>query len=146
MLISTASHPGLVGQYLNSQIAPQDAKPAAASPVSEQPPPAPADSAPAEAVQLSTAYLSEGAARPGVYAEIWKDGVKVALVDQTGGVTPLSSMVPGSLGSGGGVEVAARRAVQIAVAVGGEIRSMGAVVSPQTLNMRAKLQTTYGAL
>lgn len=79
------------------------------------------------------------------YAEIWKDGQKVAEVDVYGGVTAHSGMIAATTSNpGGGPELAARRAAQIALAIGGEIRSAGQVVDRPTLLMRARLQSAYG--
>ena len=79
------------------------------------------------------------------YAEIWKDGQKIADIDIYGGVTAHNGMIAAAMSSaGGGPELAARRASQIALAVGGEIRSAGQVVDRSTMLMRARLQSAYG--
>lgn len=82
-----------------------------------------------------------------VYAEIWKDGLRVAVVDSQGSVVSLNGLLASSpMGSsGGGPELAARRAMQIAHAVGGEIRVAGQTLDAPTLTMRAKLKAAYGA-
>jgi|GEM_PF-2907244 len=79
-----------------------------------------------------------------VYAEIWRDGVKVAVVDSHGSVDALNGFLAPAQTGGGGANAAARRAAQIAHAVGGEIRVAGQVVDAQTLSMRAKLKQAYG--
>lgn len=78
-----------------------------------------------------------------VYAEIWKGGAKVAVVDIHGKVTSLSGMVvPADSGLSGSM-LAAQRALEVARQVGGEIRSAGQALDGQTLLMRARLARTY---
>ncbi len=81
-----------------------------------------------------------------VYAEIWKDGVKVAQIDVHGGVHSIDNLyssAPGSSGAGGTL-LAARRAIEVARALGGEIRVGGQSIDGQTLRMQAKLRVAYG--
>jgi hypothetical protein len=81
-----------------------------------------------------------------VYAEIWKDGMKIAQIDIHGGVHSvdnLYSSAPGSSGAGGTL-LAARRAIEVARALGGEIRVGGESVDGQTLRMQAKVRAAYG--
>lgn len=83
---------------------------------------------------------------PRVYAEVWRDGVKIALVDANGGVRGLAGLVASQIGSGGpgGMLLAARRATEVAAAVGGEIRVGGQTLDRATLQTRARLAATYG--
>ena len=81
-----------------------------------------------------------------VYAEIWKNGTKVAEIDTHGGVTPTSGLVassPGTVGASGAL-LAARRAAEIVRSIGGEHRVGGQTMDNQTLEMRAKLEMFYG--
>ena len=81
-----------------------------------------------------------------VYAEIWKDGAKVAEIDIHGGVTPVNGLVAAAPGTvaGDGALLAARRAAEIVRSIGGEIRVGGQVMDSQTLDMRARLTQMYG--
>ena len=82
-----------------------------------------------------------------IYAEIWKDGRKVAEIDIHGGVSSTDGLVAstqGTVGNGGPL-LAARRAAEIVRAIGGELRVGGQVMDGQTLDMRAKLKMAYGA-
>lgn len=83
---------------------------------------------------------------PVVYAEVWRDGMKVALIDARGGVKSFNGMVASTQGTGGagGILLAARRAAEIAASVGGEIRVGGEPIDKQTLSTRAKLSAAYG--
>jgi hypothetical protein len=92
----------------------------------------------------ATATTAQQDYSAGVYAEIWKNGVKVAQVDNHGGVTSFVGGVAGSTGSGGGQVMASLRAAQIAQAIGGEIRVAGQVLDGATLAMRARLRQVYG--
>lgn len=88
--------------------------------------------------------FSHGAAM--VFAEIWKDGQKLAQVDTHGRVISLSGLVPPLEGGTlAGPLLAAQRAVQVAQQVGGEIRAAGQAIERDTLLMRARLARTYGA-
>lgn len=80
-----------------------------------------------------------------VYAEIWKNGMKIAEIDIHGGVNAANSLIvseQGTIGSGGAI-LAARRAAEIARSIGGEIRVGGQIMDSKTLDMRAKLQMAY---
>ncbi len=82
------------------------------------------------------------------YAEVWRNGVKIAVIDATGGVTAVNGLVasvPGSADQDGPL-LAARRAAQIAAATGGEVKIAGEAIDRETLGMRARLQVTYGKL
>jgi len=92
-----------------------------------------------------TATTAQDDFNAGVYAEIWKNGVKVAQVDNHGGVTSFVGGVAGSTGSGGGQVMASLRAAQIAQSIGGEIRVAGQVLDGATLAMRARLRQVYGS-
>lgn len=78
-----------------------------------------------------------------VYAEIWKDGVKLAEVDIHGQVISSSGLVMPATAGGSGPLVAAQRAAQVAQRMGGEIRTAGQLLDAQTLLMRAKLANAY---
>ena len=82
------------------------------------------------------------------YAEVWKDGVKIAVIDAGGGVTAISGLVAsvGSSGSQDGPLVAARRAAQIAASTGGQVWVAGQPMDRETLGVRAKLQVAYGRM
>jgi len=79
------------------------------------------------------------------YAEIWKDGVKVAVIDTRGGVNSLNGLVPSAQGTpgNGGALLAARRVAEIAQSIGGEVHIGGQIMDNQTLGMRAKLMAAY---
>ena len=80
-----------------------------------------------------------------VYAEIWKNGMKIAEIDIHGAVSSVNNLVTsaqGTVGSGGAI-LAARRAAEIARSIGGEIRVGGQIMDSQTLEMRAKLTKAY---
>jgi len=80
-----------------------------------------------------------------VYAEIWKNGTKVAEIDIHGGVNPINGLVAAAPGSvGGGALLAARRTAEIVRSIGGEIRFGGQIMDSQTLDMRARLKVVYG--
>ena len=102
-------------------------------------------SADAQRVTLSASGESQLDLVP-VYAEIWKNGTKVAEIDFHGGVNPLNGLVASAQGSAGGAGalLAARRAAEIVRAIGGEIRVGGQVMDSQTLDMRARLKMAYG--
>lgn len=94
-----------------------------------------------ERVSMAQAYVPAP-----VYAEVWKDGQKMAVIDSRGHVMALTGMIAPSQtgGGGGGQELAARRAAQIAHSIGGEIRVAGQTMDVPTLSMRAKLESAYG--
>lgn len=95
-------------------------------------------------VTLSAASQSSLLSPPApVYAEIWRDGHKVAQVDIHGTVSGLAGQVAGGGGSLAGPLLAAQRAVQVAWQTGGEIRVAGQALDGQTLMMRARLAKTY---
>ncbi len=99
-------------------------------------------------VSLS-ARASESRVEPSLpitYAEVWRGGVKVALIDANGGVKSLSGLVQSSQGTGGagGILLAARRAAEIAASIGGEIRVGGQAIDQNTLTTKAKLSAAYG--
>ena len=102
-------------------------------------------SADADRVTLSTPAEPQLDLVP-VYAEIWKNGTKVAEIDVHGGVNPLNGLVASAQGSAGsaGTLLAARRAAEIVRSIGGEIRVGGQVMDSQTLDMRARLKMAYG--
>jgi hypothetical protein len=79
------------------------------------------------------------------YAEIWKNGIKVAVVDTRGGVNSLNGLVPSAQGipGNGGALLAARRVAEIAQSIGGEVHVGGQVMDNQTLGVRAKLALAY---
>lgn len=81
-----------------------------------------------------------------IYAEIWKDGTKVAEIDIHGGVNSVNGLVASALGTvgNGGPLLAARRAAEIVRSVGGEIRVGGQIIDSQTLETRARLKMAYG--
>jgi|GEM_PF-3927977 len=145
MLISSSSSPALPAFLQHPQASIADSNPlqtGANTPEASTPD----NSNPAnDTVELSSQPSTTFDDRAGVYAEIWKDGRKIAEVDVRGSVTPLNGFIaPVFGGTGGGPELAARRASQIAVTVGGEIRSNGETIDSQTLKMRARLNTYYG--
>lgn len=98
-----------------------------------------------DVVSLSSAVEMRGAANAPapVYAEIWKDGVKVAQVDIHGQVISASGLAISGGGALAGPLLAAQRAVQVAQQTGGEIRTAGQSLDSQTLLMRARLASTY---
>ena len=78
-----------------------------------------------------------------IYAEIWKDGVKLAEVDIHGQVISSAGLVMPATAGGSGPLVAAQRAAQVAQRMGGEIRTAGQLLDAQTMLMRAKLANAY---
>lgn len=98
-------------------------------------------------VTLSSSQVAQTvASQPPVYAEIWKNGVKVATVDASGGVSAMNGQVLSNRGAegGGGILLAARRTAEIAGAIGGEIHIAGQQIDAKTLAMRARLSAAYG--
>ena len=79
------------------------------------------------------------------YAEIWKDGRKIAEINVRGEVSAVDGFGGMPSIGGGGLSSAALRAALYARSVGGEIRVAGMVTDPSTLTMRAKLQESYGS-
>lgn len=112
--------------------------------------PVPGSEPATDSVVLTRSGRAENAAiepkLPVVYAEVWRDGIKVAMIDARGGVKALSSLVQSLDGTGGagGILLAARRAAEIAAAIGGEIRVGGQPVDQGTLANKAKLTAAYG--
>jgi hypothetical protein len=109
-------------------------------------PPASANAAAVE-VSLSPAANAAQQARQAqlapLYAEIWRDGVRVAEVDIHGEVSsPIGAVSTAGNGIAGPL-LAARRAVQVARQLGGEIRTASGPVDPQTLLMRERLASKY---
>lgn len=109
--------------------------------------------APPSAAPTSTDNLTLSGRHPAVdpaapspvYAEVWKDGVKVAAIDTHGTVTSFAGPVATPAGgASGGPWLAAVRAAQVAQAVGGEIRINGLTVDSGTLRTRARLELAYG--
>ena len=78
------------------------------------------------------------------YAEIWKDGRKIATVDVRGEISTVNGFA-GTVSLGGGHSSAALKAALFARTVGGEIRVAGMVADASTLTMRAKLHAAYGS-
>ncbi|MBI3523278.1 MAG: hypothetical protein HY066_01920 [Betaproteobacteria bacterium] len=107
------------------------------------------DTVAGDRVTLTAVRESKGGAPefPPVYAEIWKDGIKVAEIDIHGGVNSVNGLVASAHGTAGngGPLLAARRAAEIIRSIGGEIRVGGQVIDGQTLDTRARLKMAYGA-
>jgi len=125
-----------------------DASPTSANTVSASPAKS-ADVAQGDRVTLTAAGESKRSVPefPQTYAEIWKDGVKVAEIDVHGGVNSVNGLVAsthGTVGNGGPL-LAARRAAEIVRSIGGEIRVGGQIIDGQTLDTRARLKMAYGA-
>ncbi len=96
-------------------------------------------------ISANVGQLQSAPEFPPVYAEIWKNGLKVAVVDVTGGVSSANGSIAPSFGGGtGGILLAARRAAEVAGALGGEINIGGQVLDVQTMNTRTKLNLAYG--
>ncbi|TRZ55779.1 MAG: hypothetical protein D4S02_17180 [Rhodocyclaceae bacterium] len=77
------------------------------------------------------------------YAEIWKNGRKVAEIDSRGEVSVFDGVVAAHPAVGSGLKLAAQRAALIASSIGGEIRVGGMVTDAPTLAMKARLSETY---
>jgi hypothetical protein len=77
------------------------------------------------------------------YAEIWKNGRKVAEIDSRGEVRAFDGVVAAHPAVGSGLTLAAQRAALIASAIGGEIRVGGMLTDAPTLAMKARLSETY---
>lgn len=114
---------------------------------SKESPPAGTDTSQDEKITLSSSSDSGAAtyipAAP--YAEIWKDGRKIAEINVRGEVSSIDGFGGGASIGGGGVSSAALRAALYARSVGGEIRVAGMVTDASTLTMRARLSETYGS-
>lgn len=105
--------------------------------------PAPANS---DTVTLSPAHdRPDHAAAAPIYAEVWKDGLKIAAIDNHGSVISYAGPLAAAAGgAAGGPWIAAIRAAQVAQSVGGEIRINGLTLDAGTLRTRAQLETAYG--
>lgn len=78
-----------------------------------------------------------------IYAEIWRDGQRIAQVDIHGQVSSSAGVIA-TAGSGiAGPLLAAQRAVQTARQLGGEIRIAGQALDSQTVLMRERLANAY---
>lgn len=77
------------------------------------------------------------------YAEIWKNGRKVAEIDSRGEVSVFEGVVAAHPGVGTGLMLAAQQAAMVARSIGGEIRVGGMVTDVPTLAMKARLSNTY---
>lgn len=117
----------------------------AAPPAREQTPPAGVEGARVTLSDGAAAMTQTHAPAP-VYAEVWKGGQKMAVIDSRGNVVALNGLIAAAQtgGSGGGQGLAARRAAQIAHSIGGEIRVAGQVMDVPSLTMRARLESAYG--
>ncbi|MFA6310568.1 MAG: hypothetical protein WCV99_18460 [Sterolibacterium sp.] len=91
-----------------------------------------------ERVSQAVAYIP---AAP--YAEIWKNGRKVAEIDIRGEVSAADGIVASHPALGSGLAAAAQRAALIARSIGGEIRVGGMVTDVPTLTMKARLGDAY---
>lgn len=77
------------------------------------------------------------------YAEIWKNGRKVAEIDSRGEVSAVDGIITAHPALGTGLAAAAQRAALIARSIGGEIRVAGMVTDISTLAMKARLSQAY---
>ena len=77
------------------------------------------------------------------YAEIWKNGRKVAEIDSRGEVSAFDGIVADHPAGGSGLALAAQRAALVARSIGGEIRVGGMLTDVPTLAMKARLSETY---
>lgn len=77
------------------------------------------------------------------YAEIWKNGRKVAEIDSRGEVSAADGIIASHPALGSGLAAAAQRAALIARSIGGEIRVAGMVTDVPTLAMKARLGEAY---
>jgi len=78
-----------------------------------------------------------------IYAEIWKNDVKLAQIDVHGQVIAADGLVKQGGGVLAGPLLAAQRTVQVANQTGGEIRAGGRSLDPETLLMQARLANAY---
>jgi len=150
--------PGLSprGQEANDQDASSRRPPAGQTPLVSSPP-ASDDSTRitlSAAAQASGSELASAMPQvPGaIYAEIWKNGVRIAAVHTNGVVTPSLGLNWQAV-SGNDPGIAQRRADELARAVGGEVRYVNRErpneagpppVDARTERMRARLRATYG--
>jgi len=111
---------------------------------------APAESTAAETVTLHGGPVAEAAAAarmpsqtgasPEVFAEIWKDGMKVGVVYADGeAVLPIT---PGGIGNSGG-RYPYMRAEEVAQQIGGEVHYVN-LPALQLAQTRAQLRAAYG--
>jgi len=103
------------------------------------------DTPPRDRITLSAKHdLATSAYVPAApYAEIWKDGRKVAEIDSRGEVSVFDGVVAAHPAAGSGLTLAAQRAALIARSIGGEIRVGGMLTDVTTLAMKARLSETY---
>lgn len=97
--------------------------------------------------RITLSHISDQPAGPYVpaapYAEIWKNGRKVAEIDSRGEVSAFDGVVAAHPAVGSGLTLAAQRAALIASAIGGEIRVGGMLTDAPTLAMKARLSEAY---
>ena len=97
--------------------------------------------------RITLSSMSESATNPYVaaapYAEIWKNGRKVAEIDSRGEVRGLDGALAAHPAGGSGLTLAAQRAASIARSIGGEIRVGGLLTDVSTLAMKARLSDMY---
>jgi hypothetical protein len=91
----------------------------------------------------STASNSTSAQPPEVFAEIWKDGMKVGVV-YTDGQAVLPDRLGGTISSSNGAMFAYMRAQEISQQVGGEVHFVN-MPALQVAQTRAQLRSAYGA-
>jgi len=110
------------------------------------------NSAPNSTADTQNASATTAQAPGAVYAEIWKDGVRIAAVHTNGVVTPSFGLTWQPV-AGDAAGVAQRRAEELARSLGGEVRYAGRGRSSETVQppvdlrterMRAKLRVAYG--
>lgn len=111
---------------------------------SHEAPPIEKDTSPRERITLSADQHLPAAYIPAApYAEIWKNGRKIAEIDSRGEVSAADGIVVAHTALGTGLAAAAQRAALIARSVGGEIRVAGMVTDVSTLAMKARLSEMY---
>lgn len=94
-------------------------------------------------LSIKKASATEAYVAAAPYAEIWKNGRKVAEIDSRGEVSMLDGGVTAPPAGGTGLALAAQRAAVIAHSIGGEIRVAGMLTDVSTLAMKARLSETY---
>lgn len=97
--------------------------------------------APADAAALAQAQMQSGTATPEVFAEIWKNGMKIGAVYTNG-----QAVLPGGLGGGiggGGAMFAQLRAEELSRQVGGEVRYVN-IAALRVEQTRTQLRAAYG--
>ena len=98
----------------------------------------------ATATQPTTAPQDSGSGQaPEVFAEIWKDGMKVGTV-YTNGEAALPAALAGMTVGSGGTTYAYMRAEEISRQVGGEVRFVN-ISALQVAQTRAQLRAAYAA-